>query len=58
MDGERGLVSLTAPDGFGASDFDAGDIVTDFLRDDVLPARTHVTDPLGARPGRWPTAWS
>jgi hypothetical protein len=47
VDGDRGLVSLVAPDGFGASDFDAGDVVADFLRDDLLPARTHVTDPLG-----------
>jgi hypothetical protein len=51
VDGDRGVVSLMVPDGFGASDFDAGDVVTDFLRDDVLPARTHVTDALGRAAG-------
>ncbi len=51
VDGDRGFVSLVAPDGFGASDFDAGDVVADFLRDDLLPARTHVTDPLGRAAG-------
>jgi hypothetical protein len=51
VNGDRGVVSLMVPDGFGASDFDAGDVVTDFLRDDVLPARTHVADPLGRGAG-------
>jgi hypothetical protein len=51
VDGDRGFVSLVAPDGFGASDFDAGDVVADFLRDDLLPAGTHVTDPLGRAAG-------
>ena len=51
VDGDRGLVSLMVPDGFGASEFDAGDVVADFLRDDLLPARTRVTDPLGRAAG-------
>ncbi len=51
VDGDRGLVSLMAPDGFGASEFEAGDVVTDFLRDDLLPARTHVSDPPGRASG-------
>ena len=44
--GDRGVVSLTLPSGFGATTFAEGDVVTDFLRDDRLPAHTHVTDPL------------
>ena len=44
--GDRGVVSLTVPSGFGATTFDAGDIVTAFLRAGQLPPRTHVTDPL------------
>jgi hypothetical protein len=42
--GDRGVVSLTAPDGFGAATFDEGDVVGDFLRAGRLPPRTAVED--------------
>jgi hypothetical protein len=51
LDGDRGVVSLMAPDGFGATDFAAGDVVTDFLSGDRLPGRTHASDSLGRASG-------
>jgi hypothetical protein len=47
VNGDRGLVSLTAPDGFGAVASPDGDVVADYLRANVLPARAHATDSLG-----------
>lgn len=46
VNGDRGVVCLTAPDGFGAIGSAEGDVVADYLRDDRLPPRTHATDPL------------
>jgi hypothetical protein len=46
VDGDRGVVSLTVPDLFGAATFGEGDVVADFLREGLLPPRTRVTDPL------------
>lgn len=46
VNGDRGVVSLTAPDGFGAIGSAEGDVVRDYLRDDRLPPRTHATDSL------------
>ena len=50
-DGDRGIVSLTAPAGFGAATFDEGDVVANFLRDGRLPGRTQVIDPFGHASG-------
>src|SRR5439155_21092206 len=43
--GNRGIVSLTPPSGFGAAPFDAGDIV-EFLRRGRLPRAARVSDPF------------
>jgi hypothetical protein len=51
VNGDRGLVSLTAPTAFGAASFDEGDIVADFLRQGRLPPRTQVTDPRARASG-------
>lgn len=40
---EKAVVPLTRPDGFGAAEFDKGDI-TDYLSRNTLPNRTEVTD--------------
>jgi hypothetical protein len=49
--GDRGLVSLTAPAGFGAASFDEGDVVVDYLRHGRLPPRSQVTDALARATG-------
>ncbi len=46
VNGDRGVVCLTAPDGFGAIGSAEGDVVADYLREDRLPPRTHATDLL------------
>ena len=46
VNGDRGVVCLTAPDGFGAVGSAEGDVVSDYLREDRLPPRSHATDPL------------
>jgi len=46
VNGDRGVVCLTAPDGFGAIGSAEGDVVSDYLREARLPPRTHATDPL------------
>ncbi len=49
--GDRGLSSLTPFSAFGASSFDAGDIVADYLHGGRLPTRTEVVDPFGKASG-------
>jgi hypothetical protein len=44
VNGDRGVVSLAPIDAFGASTFDAGDVVADYLRFGRLPEATAVSD--------------
>ncbi len=46
VNGERTVVSLPAPDHFGATTFEQGP-VTDFLAKGEVPPRAEVSDPLG-----------
>jgi hypothetical protein len=46
VNGEVGLVSLTPPSAFGATPFDAGDVV-EYLRAGVLPAAASAEDSAG-----------
>jgi hypothetical protein len=50
VNGEPVVVSLTAPNGFGAVAFDQGNVV-DFLRQGKLPAAPNVKDPFGQASG-------
>ncbi len=47
---ERPVISLTAPDQFGAASFDEGP-VTDYLLEEKLPLRTEINDPFGYASG-------
>lgn len=47
VNGTQGLVSLTTPQAFGASDFDQGDAVADFLARGTLPSGGSAEDPTG-----------
>jgi hypothetical protein len=49
--GDRGVVSLTPIGTFGASTFDAGDVVAEYLRSGRLPERASVSDPFGRASG-------
>ncbi len=46
VNGDRGVVCLAPPDGFGAIGSADGDVVGDYLRDGRLPPRTHAVDTL------------
>ncbi|HTR97919.1 MAG TPA: discoidin domain-containing protein [Candidatus Acidoferrales bacterium] len=48
--GDRGIESLTAPDGFGAAAFDQGDVV-EYLRAGRLPAAQRMPDPFAHASG-------
>jgi hypothetical protein len=48
VDGEVGVKWLTPPAAFGATTFDGGDVVADWLRRGGLPAASAVEDPFGA----------
>jgi hypothetical protein len=50
LNGDRTVVPLTAPDGFGAVAFAAGDVV-EYLRSGVLPPRSAARDRFGAASG-------
>ncbi|HMA47045.1 MAG TPA: discoidin domain-containing protein, partial [Frankiaceae bacterium] len=50
VDGDRVVVPLTAPDGFGAAPFDLGAITT-YLARGELPSRTAVADAFGYASG-------
>lgn len=51
VNGNRRVVSLSAPSGFGAATYDQGDITADFLRGGRLPEAASVADPFGAASG-------
>jgi hypothetical protein len=48
VNGDREVVSLTAPGGFGAATFYEGDVVADYLSRGRLPSRTAVSDTFEA----------
>ncbi len=50
VNGDRGIVSLARPTGFGAATFDQGDVV-EFLRRGRLPLHAEVIDPFGHASG-------
>jgi F5/8 type C domain/Amylo-alpha-1,6-glucosidase len=50
VNGDRTVVSLTRPDGFGAAPFEQSPI-TDFLRQNKLPSQSEVSDPFGFASG-------
>jgi len=51
VNGDRGIVPLDRPSGFGAATFDEGDIVADNLRSGRLPGRPRVRDAFGHASG-------
>jgi hypothetical protein len=59
LNGDRTVVPLTRPAGFGAAAFDAGDVV-EYLRQGVVPPRRAVRDRFGAASAAlaWPVALS
>jgi hypothetical protein len=50
VDGDRGVIALTEPSGFGVTAFDQGNIV-ESLRRDQLPGVQRVDDPVGFASG-------
>src|SRR5205814_1129272 len=50
VNGDRGIASLTVPDGFGAAAFDQGDIV-EYLHAGRLPLAQRMPDPLARASG-------
>ncbi len=51
VNGEREIVSLTRPWSFGAAVFDAGDVVTDYLRHGRVPPSRELRDDFEAASG-------
>ncbi|MFI5398286.1 MAG: discoidin domain-containing protein [Candidatus Binatia bacterium] len=47
---DKAVISLPAPDRFGAASFEHG-AITDFLRKNTLPPQLHVSDPFGFASG-------
>lgn len=56
VNGDRGVIPLTPPSGFGATRFDEGDIIR-FLRQDRVPVTIGLKDPQGFASGALAYRW-